>query len=56
VRSVDVVCGPGLLVGEMVQHMKDKRDGKMSSEQKAFIYSAVCNQTAFKSSVNDLMK
>jgi len=28
----------------MVQHMKDKRDGKLSSQQKAFIYSAVCNR------------
>ena len=47
---------PGPLVGEMVQHMEDKRDGKLSSEQKAFIYSAVCNQTAFKLPVNDLLK
>jgi len=44
---------PGPLVGEMVQHMKDKRDGKLSPQQKAFIYSAVYTQTTCKSSVND---
>jgi len=46
---------PGPLLGEMVQHMKDKRDGKLSPQQKAFIYSAVCNQITYKSSVNDLV-
>jgi len=37
-----VVC-LGLLLGEVVKHMKDKRDGKLSPQQKAFFYSAVCN-------------
>jgi len=33
--------------------MKDKRDGKMSSQQKAFIYSAVYYSIEFRSFVND---
>ena len=33
----------GPLLGEVVKNMKDKRDGKMSLKQKAFMYSAVCN-------------
>jgi len=36
---------PGKLLGEVVKNMKDKRDGKMSLQQKAFIYSAVCTLT-----------
>jgi len=44
---------PGPLLGEVVKNMKDKRDGKMSSKRKAFIYSAVCDQNVFKSSYYD---
>jgi len=44
---------PGPLLGEVVKNIKDKRDGKMSLKRKAFIYSAVCNWTVFKSSLSD---
>ena len=42
-NNVVMLLFPGPLLGEVVKNMKDKRDGKMSLQQKAFIYSAVCN-------------
>ena len=43
----------GPLLGEVVKNMKDKRDGKMSLKQKAFMYSAVCNWTLLKLLLNN---
>ena len=40
----------GPLLGQVVNNMKDKRDGKLSAQQKAFIYSAVSKQLVFHGS------
>ena len=36
-----LVCLLGPLLGEVVKNMKDKRDGRLSAQQKVFVYSAV---------------
>jgi len=45
----------GPLLGEVVKNMKDKLNTTLSLQQKALIYSAVCNRIEFKSLLNDFV-
>ena len=48
--NIDADCLTGVLgplLGEVVKNMKDKRDGRLSAQQKLFIYSAVSSTTYY---------